>query len=79
MRYEDSVADLETQARRLVAFLGLSWDDSCLDFHRSRRAVQTPSRWQVRQPIYSSSVERWKKYEKHIDVLKERFPGTLGG
>jgi Flp pilus assembly protein TadD len=71
MRYEDTVADTEAQARRLIEFCGLEWDESCLDFHRTSRAVNTPSRWQVRQPIYSSSVERWRRYEKHLGPLRE--------
>lgn len=60
--YEDTVADLETQARRIVDFVGLEWDDSCLRFHETERAVATASREQVRRPIYTSSVGRWKRY-----------------
>jgi tetratricopeptide (TPR) repeat protein len=71
LQYEDTVADLEGQARRLIAFLGAPWDDRCLDFHANARAVHTPSRWQVRQPIYTSSVKRWKKYDAFLGPLKE--------
>ncbi|MDH3230282.1 MAG: sulfotransferase [Alphaproteobacteria bacterium] len=60
--YEDTVADLETQARRLVEFVGLEWDDACLEFHKTERAVATASREQVRNPIYKSSVGRWRRY-----------------
>ena len=74
IRYEDTVADLETQARRLIDFLGAPWDDRCLDFHKSDRAVQTPSRWQVRQPIYTRSVGRWKAYAEHLPELLDAFP-----
>lgn len=73
LRYEDTVADLETQARRLVSFLGAPWDARCLDFHKAERAVQTPSRWQVRQPIYSKSVERWRAYAPYLTDIEAAF------
>ncbi len=60
--YEVTVTDLEGQARRLVDFVGLDWDDACLRFHETERAVATASREQVRRPIYTSSVGRWKRY-----------------
>lgn len=62
MRYEDMVADNEAQVRRLIDFAGLPWDAACLDFHNSGRSVQTLSRWQVRQPVHSRSVGRWRNY-----------------
>lgn len=62
MRYEDMVLDTEQQARRLIGFAGLPWDDACLWFHESARPVQTPSRWQVRQPVHGRSVGRWRNY-----------------
>jgi hypothetical protein len=58
-------------SRKLIDFVGLEWDDACLNFHETERTVTTPSRWQVRQPIYTSSVKRWKKYEEFLDPLKE--------
>lgn len=73
LQYEETVADLEGQARRLIDFLGVPWDSACLDFHRSERAVQTPSRWQVRQPIYSRSVDRWKNYAPFLPELGRAF------
>ena len=69
VRYEELVADLEGQSRRLLDFLGLDWTPSVLDFHAQERAVQTPSRWQVRQPIYRTSRGRWQAYERHIGPL----------
>jgi hypothetical protein len=69
--YEEMVADQETQSRRLIDFLGLDWDPACLNFHETDRSVQTASRWQVRQPIYKTSVKRWKDYEKHLGPLKK--------
>lgn len=73
MPYEDTVADLESQARQLIDFLGVPWDDQCLNFHQNKRAVQTPSRWQVRQPIYTRSVERWRAYENYLPQLSRMF------
>lgn len=78
VHYEDSVADVERQARELVAFMNLPWDERCLEFYQSRRAVQTPSRWQVRRPIYCSSVNRWRYYERHVDALQQAFPEWAG-
>lgn len=71
VRYEDMIADQEGMARRLIDFVGLPWDDACLRFYENERAVTTPSRWQVRQPIYGSSVKRWKNYEQHLQPLIE--------
>lgn len=71
IEYEDTVADVDTQARKLMAFLDLEWDDCVLDFHKNAGAVQTPSRWQVRQPIYQSSKAKWQKYDKHLMPLTQ--------
>ena len=69
VNYEAVVGDLEGQARRLIAFCGLSWDDACLDFHAARRPVRTASANQVRRPIYRTSVARWKAYASHLGPL----------
>lgn len=69
VQYEDIVADQEMQARRLIEYCGLGWNDACIDFHRNLRAVHTASMAQVRQPIYRSSVERWRPYEKFLGPL----------
>ncbi|MCX7302908.1 MAG: sulfotransferase [Hyphomicrobiales bacterium] len=69
--YEALVADTETETRRMIDYLGLPWDDACLRFYATQRSVATPSRWQVRQPIYGSSVKRWKNYEDKIEPLIE--------
>lgn len=71
--YEDTVADLEGVARRMIAALGLEWHPACLEFHRTRRPVQTASQHQVRQPIYRSSVGRWKHYEHELSGLWEQI------
>ena len=67
--YEETVADQEGVSRRLIAHCGLEWDDRCLQFHKTERAVRTASVWQVRQPIYKTSVERWRRYERHLGPL----------
>jgi hypothetical protein len=77
VQYEDVVADLEAQARRVVDFCGLNWDDRCLNFHETRRIVRTASVSQVRQRIYSRAAGRWRRYEKHLGPLIEAL-GDLG-
>jgi tetratricopeptide (TPR) repeat protein len=69
VRYEDVVNDLEGQARRLLTFMDLDWDDRCLRFHENTRGVATASREQVRRPLYASSVGRWRHYERHLGEL----------
>jgi tetratricopeptide (TPR) repeat protein len=69
VHYEDVVSDLETQVRRLLDFCGLPFEEACLNFHETKRAVKTASSEQVRQPIYSSSLNRWRNYEAHLDAL----------
>ncbi len=69
--YEAMVADQEGMTRRILDFCGLEWNDACLRFFETERAVKTASVWQVRQPLYASSVERWKHYERFIGPLKE--------
>jgi tetratricopeptide (TPR) repeat protein len=69
--YETLVADLEGESRRLIEFLGLDWEPACLEFHKTERAVQTASGWQVRQPLFTRSVGRWRKYQKHLGPLFE--------
>jgi len=69
--YEALVADPEPHARRLIAACGLSWTDACLAPHRNARPIQTASVWQARQPIYRTSVERWRRYEPWLGELRE--------
>jgi len=81
VQYEELVADLEGQSRRLIDFLGLNWNPACLAFHTNTRPVTTASHWQVRQPLYDSSVGRWKHYRSHldplVDALKELAPAEI--
>ncbi len=67
--YEALVGDQEGWSRKLVDFLGLPWDERCLAFYQSGRPVYTYSLWQVRQPIYSTSIQRWRPYAKHLGPL----------
>ncbi len=69
VQYEEVVADQEQQARRIIDFCGLEWNDACIDFHKLKRSVITASVNQVRQPIYKTSIERWRKYETHLGPL----------
>jgi tetratricopeptide (TPR) repeat protein len=69
VNYEEMVGDVEAAARRLVAHCGLPWDSRCLDFHRTERVVSTSSAAQVRKPIYSSSIGRWRAYQPFLDPL----------
>ncbi|MGO8917429.1 MAG: tetratricopeptide repeat protein [Stellaceae bacterium] len=69
IRYEDVVADLEREARRIIAFCGLAWDAACLAFHTTERPVRTASAAQVRQPIYHQSIGRWRPYGAELGPL----------
>lgn len=66
IEYEKLVSEPEQEAKKLVAFCGLQWDDRCLDTTQVNRPVQTASFWQVRQPIYTASVSKWRRYEEHL-------------
>jgi len=68
--YEQVIADQEGQSRRMVQFLGLPWDDRCLQFYKTRRACVTESSLQVRKPLYATSMQRWRNYEKYLAPLK---------
>lgn len=73
--YEALVDDVEGQAKRLVAFVGLDWDARCLEFHKTERQVHTASVFQVRQPLYRSSIGRWRHYEAQLSPLREALEG----
>lgn len=72
--YEALVEDQAAWSRRLVDFIGLEWDERCLDFHTVERKVATASNWQVRQPVYQSSKARWRHYESHLGALLDLLP-----
>ena len=74
--YEDVVSDTEKEAKRLIEFLGLPWNEKCVEFHKSDRPVKTASVAQVRNPIYKTSVQRWKKYGPGLQPLVDAIEGT---
>ncbi|HEY5301054.1 MAG TPA: sulfotransferase [Acetobacteraceae bacterium] len=74
VEYERLIAEPEAESRRLIAFTGLDWDDACLRPERNNRNVRTASAWQARQPVYASSVERWRHYEPWLGELRELLP-----
>lgn len=78
LSYEALVADQEGESRRLIAFLGLEWDDACLRFQELDRTVATSSYDQVRRPMYTGSVGRWRHYAAHLGPLLEALgePGA---
>jgi tetratricopeptide (TPR) repeat protein len=73
VRYEENVADVEGQARKLIDHLGLEWNDNCLNFYNIDRPVLTASVTQVRKPIYKTSTNRWRKYEKYLGPLLDEL------
>ena len=77
VQYEDVVADLETQVRRILDFCGLPFEQACLDFHATERAVRTASSEQVRQPINTKGIEQWRHFEAHLEPLKQALGPAL--
>ena len=77
VQYEEVVADLDTQVRRILDYCGLEFEDSCINFYETDRSVRTPSSEQVRQPIYQSGIEQWKNFESNLDPLKQALGPIL--
>lgn len=75
VQYEELITNRETTIRRMLEFCGLPWSDRCLEQELNEKSVATPSLWQVRQPIYSSSVDRWKRYEPWLGEFKKLVAG----
>ena len=73
--YEDVIDDLEQQARRLLDYCGLPWDDRCVSFHQNNRPIKTSSNVQVRRPLYRSSLARWRRYEPFLQPLLAELEG----
>ena len=71
VRHEDVVNDLEMNVRRILSFCGLEFEWGCVDFHRTRRSVRTPSSEQVRQPIFRDGLDQWRAYERWLGPLRE--------
>jgi tetratricopeptide (TPR) repeat protein len=70
VHYEHVVRDTDSEVRRILDFLDLPFEDSCLNFHQTDRSIRTPSSEQVRQPIYTGALEHWRNFEPYLDVLK---------
>jgi len=75
--YEQMVADTEAEVRALLDYCGLEFEPACLEFHKTERAVRTPSSEQVRRPIYREATEEWRAYETHLGPLKEALGDVL--
>jgi tetratricopeptide (TPR) repeat protein len=71
VNYEELISNREEVVRNILEFLELPWDESCLHHDKNAYAVATPSRWQARQPVYSTSVDRWRRYEPWLGPLLE--------
>ena len=69
--YEDTVRDLEKHARSLIDYLELPWEDGCLRFHEKDEAVSTASAVQVREPVHTRSIGRWRRYEQQLAPLRD--------
>ena len=77
VQHEDVIADLEGQVRRILDFCGLEFEESCVEFHKTKRTVRTPSAEQVRQPINKSGVNQWCNFEAHLDPLKHALGSEI--
>ena len=71
--YEDLVTDKEDAIKKLLNFCDLDWNDNCLNFHKNKKSVSTASMAQVRQPMYNTSVKRWKNYSNELINLVEKL------
>jgi tetratricopeptide (TPR) repeat protein len=78
IKYEELVAAPEALIRRMIDFCGLEWDDACLRPEQNQRVVKTASLWQARQPIYGTSVSRWRRYEPWLGVFNRLLPTASG-
>jgi len=78
IQYEELVSDTQSRIEALLAFCELPWEEACLRFHETQRGIHTPSRWQVRQPIYAQSVQRWRHYEAHLGPLRSELSPIVG-
>ncbi len=75
--YESVIEDTESHARRLIEYVGLEWEPGCLKFHETKRQVRTASLSQVREPIYTTSVAKWRNYEREMAPFLDEMRGKL--
>ena len=78
VEYEQLVSNTEPMVKRLLEYCGVEWETACAQFYQTERGIRTPSRWQVRQPIYGHSVGRWRHYERHLRPLLDVLSPILG-
>ncbi|HEX4027442.1 MAG TPA: sulfotransferase [Rhizomicrobium sp.] len=76
VQHEDVVADLEGSVRRILDYCGLDFEQACMDFHKTRRSVRTPSSEQVRRPIFRDGLDQWTRFEPWLDPLKAALGDT---
>ena len=74
----NSCATPRGPSRELIDYLDLPWDERCLEFYKNTRAVMSPSNIQIRHPVYKVAVDRWKRYEKHLEPLIEVVGAAQG-
>jgi hypothetical protein len=72
--YENLIGEPEDTSKRMIRHIGLPWDDRCLRPEVNPRRVKTASRWQIRQPIYKTSIDRWRRYEPWLGELRALLP-----
>ena len=77
MHYENIISDPENQIRSLIEACGLEWETACLDFYKEKRAINTASLWQARQPIYQASKKRWHNYAEQLAPLAKKISKYL--
>ncbi len=69
LKYEALINNQEPETKKLLKYCGLEWQDTCLEFYKTKRSINTASSEQVRQPMYTGSIDAWKNYENHIGIL----------
>ena len=77
MQHEDVIDDLEGCVRRMLDYCGLEFEAQCIDFHKTKRSVRTPSSEQVRQPIFREGIGQWKKYAHWLGPLEDKLGDAL--
>ena len=77
VQYEDVIDDIETQVKRILNYCDLSFEENCIDFYKTKRAVRTASSEQVRQPINKKGVEQWRNFEEFLDPLQKQLAPSI--